>query len=64
MQQPEIHMLWKLLGLQKKLDALFEDGWIRPGFVCNHGGSFGDWLELQTQGDCHHLFAGEGHSTV
>jgi hypothetical protein len=21
-------MLWKLLGLQKKLDALFDDGWV------------------------------------
>lgn len=24
-------MLWKLLGLQRKLDALFDDGWIRLG---------------------------------
>ena len=24
-------MLWKLLGLQKKLDALFDDGWITLG---------------------------------
>lgn len=21
-------MLWKLMGLQKKLDALFDDGWV------------------------------------
>ena len=21
-------MIWKLLGLQKKLDALFDDGWL------------------------------------
>lgn len=24
-------MIWKLLGLQKKLDALFDDGWICLG---------------------------------
>ncbi len=24
-------MLWKLLGLQKKLDALFDDGWVTLG---------------------------------
>lgn len=24
-------MLWNLLGLQRKLDALFDDGWIRLG---------------------------------
>jgi hypothetical protein len=24
-------MLWKLLGLQKKLDALFDDGWVSLG---------------------------------
>ena len=24
-------MFWKLLGLQKKLDSLFDDGWIRLG---------------------------------
>jgi hypothetical protein len=26
-------MLWKLLGLQKKLDALFDDGWVGLGFA-------------------------------
>lgn len=26
-------MLWKLLGLQKKLDALFDDGWVRLGLA-------------------------------
>lgn len=30
-------MLWKLLGLQKMFDALFDEGWIRPGFVCDRG---------------------------
>ncbi len=29
-------MLWKLLGLQKKLDALFEDGWITLGLSSRH----------------------------
>lgn len=24
-------MLWNLLGLQRKLDALFDEGWIRLG---------------------------------
>ncbi len=24
-------MIWKLLGLQRKLDALFDDGWVRLG---------------------------------
>ena len=24
-------MIWKLLGLQKKLDNLFDDGWISLG---------------------------------
>lgn len=24
-------MIWNLLGLQRKLDALFDDGWIRLG---------------------------------
>jgi hypothetical protein len=24
-------MLWKLLGLQKKLDTLFDDGWVSLG---------------------------------
>ena len=24
-------MLWKLFGLQKKLDALFDDGWVSLG---------------------------------
>jgi hypothetical protein len=31
-------MLWKLLGLQKKLDALFDEGWNTLGFACNFGG--------------------------
>jgi hypothetical protein len=26
-------MLWKLLGLQKKLDALFDDGWVSLGIA-------------------------------
>ena len=24
-------MIWKFLGLQKKLDALFDDGWVSLG---------------------------------
>lgn len=38
-------MLWNLLGLQRKLDALFDDGWIRLGI-----GS-GDASHLHTHGD-------------
>jgi hypothetical protein len=26
-------MIWKLLGLQKKLDALFDDGWLSLGIA-------------------------------
>lgn len=51
-------MLWKLLGLKKKLDALFDEGWIRPGFVCSHGGIWDDWLDSQVLGDGYRL-AGE-----
>ena len=29
--QLESTMIWKLLGLQKKLDALFDDGWFSLG---------------------------------
>lgn len=38
-------MLWNLLGLQRKLDALFDDGWIRLGI-----GS-GDASHLHADGD-------------
>jgi hypothetical protein len=38
-------MLWKLLGLQKKLDALFDEGWVCPGFVCTSGLFFDELLE-------------------
>ncbi len=31
-------MIWKLLGLQKKLDALFDDGWVRLGLPSERGG--------------------------
>lgn len=31
-------MLWKLLGLQKKLDALFDDGWVGLGFASHRAG--------------------------
>lgn len=27
----EATMIWKLLGLQKKLDALFDDAWVNLG---------------------------------
>jgi hypothetical protein len=30
-------MLWKLLGLQRKLDSLFDEGWSSLGFACNYG---------------------------
>ncbi len=39
-------MLWKLLGLQKRFDALFDDGWVRPGFVCGSGFIFEELLEV------------------
>lgn len=32
-------MLWKLLGLQKKLDTLFDDGWVGLGFANNRSGA-------------------------
>jgi len=32
-------MLWKLLGLQKKLDALFDDGWVGLGFASHRAGT-------------------------
>lgn len=38
-------MLWNLLGLQRKLDALFDEGWVRLGI-----GS-GDASHLHTAGD-------------
>ncbi len=31
-------MLWKLLGLQKKLDTLFDDGWVGLGFASQRAG--------------------------
>lgn len=31
-------MLWKLLGLQKKLDALFDDSWLGLGFASHRVG--------------------------
>jgi hypothetical protein len=30
-------MIWKLLGLQKKLDALFDDGWVSLGISSGRG---------------------------
>jgi hypothetical protein len=33
-------MLWKLLGLQKKLDALFDDGWVTLGLSSGRVGAF------------------------
>lgn len=32
-------MLWKLLGLQKKLDALFDDSWVGLGFASHRAGT-------------------------
>ena len=32
-------MLWKLLGLQKKLDALFDDSWVGLGFASSRTGA-------------------------
>lgn len=32
-------MLWKLLGLQKKLDALFDDSWVGLGFANHRAGA-------------------------
>jgi len=36
-------MIWKLLGLQKLFDSLFDEAWVGPSFVC-HGGFFCDDL--------------------
>ncbi len=33
-------MLWKLLGLQKKLDALFDDGWVTLGLSSGRVSAF------------------------
>jgi hypothetical protein len=33
-------MLWKLLGLQKKLDALFDDGWVTLGLSSGRASAF------------------------
>lgn len=44
-------MLWKLLGLQKKFDALFDEGWVCPGFVCTSGLFVDDLLEAFYLGD-------------
>lgn len=30
-------MIWKLFGLQKKLDALFDDGWVSLGLSYTPG---------------------------
>ena len=38
-------MLWNLLGLQRKLDALFDDGWICLGIES------GDARHLHTAGE-------------
>ena len=35
-------MLWKLLGLQKVLDTLFDDGWCAFRFVVGAGCSYDD----------------------
>jgi hypothetical protein len=32
-------MIWKLLGLQKKLDALFDDGWVSLGLPSARSGA-------------------------
>jgi hypothetical protein len=31
-------MIWKLLGLQKKLDSLFDDGWVSLGLTRDRSG--------------------------
>jgi hypothetical protein len=36
-------MILKLFGLQKKLDALFDAGWVSPGFVCSRGFQYEAW---------------------
>jgi len=40
-------MIWKLLGLQKKLDALFDDGWVSLGL--SHRGLRQDACKAPTQ---------------
>lgn len=32
-------MIWKLLGLQRKLDALFDEGWVNLGLFGGHAPS-------------------------
>ncbi len=36
-------MIWKLLGLQKKLDALFDDGWVCLGLPTQRSGQVDDF---------------------
>jgi hypothetical protein len=40
-------MLWNLMGLQRKLDALFDEGWIRLGVDTVHDTQWhlGDWFD-------------------
>jgi hypothetical protein len=45
-----MRMLWKLLGLQKRFDALFDDGWVRPGFVCGSGFFFEEFSSVEIDG--------------
>lgn len=45
-------MLWKLWGLQRKLDALFDDGWICLGIEsgdASHLHAAGDEAESQPE---------------
>jgi hypothetical protein len=45
----ELPMIWKLLGLQKLFDSLFDEAWVGPSFVC-HGGFFcDDLLEAESE---------------
>ena len=32
-------MIWKLFGMQKKLDALFDDGWVSLGLPSARSGA-------------------------
>lgn len=50
-------MLWKLLGLQKKLDALFDDGWVGLGFATTGSGVSAGTLQVKTDASLEQVHA-------
>jgi hypothetical protein len=44
-------MLWKLLGLQKKLDALFDDAWVTLGLSSGRVYPLAAYAALEQHGE-------------